>query len=247
LAQEKVLTSQDKVAIGLMHSMKDEKQQAWDILFPEAKAGNTDAMFHLGSLMARSPEYKDHMARAKTFFQAAAKKGHKGALAMLLNVEKQIELTTNGSPSIAGRSAKPTPKDLEQARRAKANYEQMTGRFVTTASITPVATVNVFITDETVYADSVADVAVKAKGRYGDRVAFRYFVVIDQKKWTPSETFKAHAAPRNLIGFEPDMNGQMARGLGVRRTPSIAIQTEAGRTLITSPAEINRELAGIMQ
>jgi hypothetical protein len=247
-AQEIELTSQEKVGIGLMHALKNEKKQAWEFLFPEAKAGNVDAMFHLGQLMSRSPEYKDHLQRAKTFFTAAAKLGHKGAQAMLLNVDKQLAMKSGTTPTIAGKSALPTPDNVMEARRFRANYEQSVGRFIDDSADNAQAKVHVFISNELAFADDVADLQVKAQSRYGDRVAFKYHVVIDQKTWKPSESFKPNSEPRNMIGFEPDMNGQQAIALGVRRTPAIAIETRSGtKKLISGPNQLNSELAGILE
>lgn len=244
------LTSQQKVGIGLMHALKNEKKQAWEILFPEAKAGNVDAMYHLGQLMARSPEFPDHLKKAQTFFSAADKKGHKGAKAMLAMVNQQIGLKSKTGPKmIGGKSALPTPVDMEKAKLALARQRALNGRFTTGATMVPPdATIHVFIKNEIPYADKIADMESVYKSRYGDKLQIKYYVVIDQSKWDQGLSFESNGTPNNMIGFEPDMNGEIARSKGVRQVPSIFIESKSGKKIhVQNPDQINSELAGIFQ
>ncbi len=101
-AAEKGPSEDQRVGEGLVLMLKGENQKAWDLLFPEAKAGNVTAMYHLGMMMMRATNTPDHLQRAKTFFEAAAKRGHKGSEAMLLQVQKSLAAATPGTlPSIA--------------------------------------------------------------------------------------------------------------------------------------------------
>jgi len=82
-AAEKGPSEDQRVGEGLVLMLKGENQKAWDLLFPEAKAGNVTAMYHLGMMMMRATNTPDHLQRAKTFFEAAAKRGHASRFATL--------------------------------------------------------------------------------------------------------------------------------------------------------------------
>lgn len=245
IADEVKLTSDQKVAIGVMHSAKGEKKQAWDILFPEAKAGNINALVHLGQLMVKSPEFPDHLERAEKYFSIAADRGHKGAAAMLVQVRRQLQLKGDApSRTIAGRSALPTPANVEEARAFRAEYQRNTGRFIGQSSASPEATVHVFVTDQIGFADSIADQESSLTGRYGNRLKFKYYVVLDRKTWRPGNSFKGQSDPRNMIGFEPDMDGQIARSFGLRQMPSIVLELANGNKKQINAQALNSELAG---
>lgn len=248
IAEEAKLTSDQKVAIGVMHSAKGEKKQAWDILFPEAKAGNVNALVHLGQLMVKSPEFPDHLERAEKYFSIAADRGHKGAAAMLQQVRKQMELK-GAAPTrtIAGRSALPTPANVEEARAFRAEYQRSTGRYIAASPSNPDATVHVFVTDQIGFADSIADQESSLTGRYGSRLRFKYYVVLDRKTWRPGNSFKGQSDPRNMIGFEPDMDGQIARSFGLRQIPSIVLELANGTKKQISAQNLNSELAGVIR
>jgi hypothetical protein len=244
IAEETKLTSDQKVAIGVMHSAKGEKKQAWEILFPEAKAGNVNALVHLGQLMVRSPEFPDYLERAEKYFSIAANRGHKGAAAMLEKVRQQLQLKDSApTRTIGGRSALPTPADIEKARAFRAEYQRSTGRYINQPPSEPGATVHVFVTNQIEFADSIADQESSLTGRYGNRLKFRYYVVVDRRTWRPGDSFK-EAAPRNMIGFEPDMDGQIARAFGLRQMPSIVLELANGSKKQISAQDLNAELAG---
>ena len=244
------LTSQEKVGIGLMHALKNEKKEAWAYLLPEAKAGNVDAMFHLGQLLLKSPEYEGHIKKAAQFFEAAAKRGHKGAAAMLENVRRQLAIQEGGAvPTIGGKSALPTPEDRAAAERFYRDYQQRNARFNSLESDAELKVViNVFVSSELDFADQVADLEPLLKGRYPDAVGFKYFMVLDQRTWKPGKNTPPDKEPKNLIGFEPDWNGETAMKMGVRSTPTIVLVTQAGKKIpVTRTNQLNTELARIME
>lgn len=248
IAEEAKLTSDQKVAIGVMHSAKGEKKAAWDMLYPEAKAGNINALVHLGQLMVKSPEFPDHLERAEKYFSIAAERGHKGAAAMLAQVRRQLQLKGDTpSRTIAGRSALPTPENVEEARAFRAEYQRNTGRFIGPSSARPEATVHVFVTEQIAFADSIADQESRLTGRYGQRLKFKYYVVLDRKTWRPGNSFKAQSDQRNMIGFEPDIDGQIARSFGLRQMPSIVLELANGTKKQISAQALNSELAGSLR
>lgn len=237
-----------RVGEGIMAALKGEKQKAWDILFPEAKSGNIIAMFHLGNLMLRSPEYPDNLARAAKFFKAAADRGHKGSAAMLAQVEGMIA-RKNGTPTIAGTSGVPLPKDIEGAKQAYARMQANVGRFVgELETVAPIATVKMFIADNASNAGDLVEISKDAKARFGDKVAFEYFVLIDQANWDPRRVFTPASAGVPLTGFRPDMNGVEARKYGVRSTPAIVLVPQQGKPkLISSAQSVITELSAVLR
>lgn len=241
-------TDDQRVGEGIMAILKGEKQKAWDILFPEAKAGNVIAMYHLGDLMLRSPEYPDNLSRAAKFFKAAAERGHKGSAAMLAQVEGMIA-KQGATPTIAGTSGLPVPKDIEGAKQAYARMQAQVGRFVGQPdSVAPLATIKMFITDNASAASDLVEIGKQAKARFGEKVEFQYYVLIDQGNWDPRKVFTPAASSLPLTGFRPDMNGDEARKYGVRSTPAIVLVPQDGQPKILSNAQaVISELSAVIR
>ena len=247
-AEEVKLTSDQKVANGVLHSAKGEKKEALAILLPEAKAGNTNAMVHLGQLMMKWPEYPNHLENAKKLFSKAAERGHKGALAMLKMVQEQEALMSpNSARKIAGRNALPTPEDIEKARAYRSEFEQNIGRYLSPSQSNQSATIHVFITDQMQFAESIAAQEPSINSRYGNQTKFKYYVIINRKTWRPGNTFIGQTNQANMIGFEPDMDGQIARSFGLRNTPSIILELASGTKKQITAQALNTELAGALR
>ncbi|WP_409286796.1 sel1 repeat family protein [Pseudomonas guariconensis] len=230
-----------------MAVIKGEKQKAWDILFPEAKAGNVVAMYHLGTLMLHSPEYPDNLVRAGKFFKAAADRGHKGSAAMLAQV-RNMQSLKGTVPTIAGRSGLPVSSDLERAKQALADMQASIGRYVQPPpSTTPSATVRMFISENSAAVSDLVDVETQAKARFGDKVDFQYFVVIDPSNWDPRRVFTPPKNPE-IRGFHPDLNGEEARKYGVTTTPAIVMTGPNGqRKFLASSQTVISELSAALR
>lgn len=248
MANEIEPTTDQRVGEGIMAVLKGEKQKAWDILFPEAKKGNVIAMYHLGDLMLKSPEYPNNLERAATFFKAAADRGHKGSAAMLSQVQGMLG-QRGQTPTIAGTSGVPVPTDIEGAKQAYARMQTQIGRFVgEQRSAEPAATIKMFITDNASIAADLVQVANDAKARFGDKVDFQYYVLIDQANWNPRRVFTPAASNLPLTGFRPDMNGSEARKYGVRSTPAIVLVPQKGQYKILSNAQsVITELSAVIR
>lgn len=248
LAESKKSSIDQRVGEGMMMVLKGEKEKAWNLLFPEAKAGNVVAMYQLGVLMMKSPEYENNLEKAKKFFSAAAERGHKGSAAMLLQVERMM--TASGElPSIAGMSGLPVPKDIEAAKEAYSRAQQQVGRFVgNLRSVAPKATIKTFISDNSTAIKDLVEIANQAKARFGDKVEFEYYVLIDQSNWDPKKVFTQANQSMPITGFRPDLNGVIARKYGVRTTPSIVLIPENGTPKILSDAQsVITELSSVIR
>jgi hypothetical protein len=237
-AEPPATTQDQRVGEGLMLSLKGEKQKAWDILFPEAKAGNVIAMYHLGTMMMRSTEYPDHLDRAKKFFSAAAARGHTGSAAMLKQIES-LTPNTNGPPTIGGASGVPLPKDIE-GQIAKFQGPQST--------VVPQATIKTFIADNVSSVKELVEISEQAKARFGDKVDFQFYVLIDPETWDPKNVFTQSSGSMPIVGFRPDMNGEEARKYGVRSTPSIVLIPEKGQhRILNNPQNVISELSSVLR
>lgn len=241
-------TTDQRVGEGIMAILKGEKQKAWDILFPEAKNGNVIAMYHLGDLMLRSPEYPNNLERAAKFFKAAADRGHKGSAAMLAQVQGMLG-QSGQTPTIGGASGVPVPTDVEGAKQAYARMHSQIGRFVgEQKTVEPLATIKMFITENASTAGELVQIANDAKARFGDKVDFQYYVLIDQANWNPRRVFTPAAGNLPLTGFRPDMNGSEARKFGVRSTPAIVLVPQKGQPRILSDAQsVITELSAVIR
>lgn len=248
LAEREGMSSDDMVGVGIMHSLKGEKKEAWEALFPEAKKGNVVAMFHLGQLMMTSPEFDNNLGKAEKFFSAAAKRGHKGSAAMLSKVRAQLVAQTPGAvPTIAGVSGLPSDDDIAKAKELMAQAEAKVGRFVEEPRSTEAKLeVQTFVSAGKQSIATIAQAADDLSARYGDDISFRYFVVIDQSTWDPKKVFDKPTGVRDLIGFEPDMDGVLARQYGIRNTPAIVIKQPNGKPRIVSADSLSSEISKIL-
>ena len=241
-------TADQRVGEGLMLVLKGEKEKAWNLLFPEAKAGNVIAMFQLGMLMVRSPEYDGNLEKARKFFSAAAERGHKGSAAMLAQVDGLIS-KQGATPQIAGASGVPVPKDIESAKLAFTKAQERVGRFVgDLQTTTPKATVKAFITDDASSLKDLIDIASKVQATFGDKVEFQYYVLISQAGWNPRKVFTSASKSLPVTGFRPDLNGAEAAKYGVRTTPAIVLVPEKGQPKILSGVQsVISELSSVIR
>ena len=242
-------TTQDqRVGEGLMLMLKGEKTNAWKVLFPEAKAGNVIAMYHLGMMMAKSPEYPDHLERSKRFFAAAAERGHKGSEAMLAQVNRMLS-QAGQPPSIAGTSGTPLPEELKAAKQAYATAKAKIGRFVgELPTAPPQVTIKAFITENAPSMKSLIATAQQAQATFGDKVDFQFFVVIDQAGWDPSTVFTPGMGSMPMTGFRPDLNGQEASRYGVRSMPAIVFIPENGKPrILASAQEVITQISSVLR
>lgn len=221
--------SQDqRISQGLKLLLQGERQEAWNILLPEANTGNVIAMYHLGVLMMKSPDVEDHLQKAGRFFSAAAERGHKGSAAMLEQVKGMLS-RAGGLQGIAATSGVPLPKDLEAAKRAYAQAQARLGRFVgELPSLPPQVTIKAFISENGPVIESLVTTAEQARTTFGEKVEFQFYVVIDQGKWEPRRLFDQQFGSLPLTGFRPDLNGMEAAKYGVQRTPAIVFVPDEG-------------------
>ncbi|MGE8063957.1 sel1 repeat family protein [Pseudomonas sp. NPDC089569] len=247
-AEQQPTTQDQRVGEGLMLSLKGEKEKAWNILFPEAKAGNVIAMYHLGVLMLRSTEYPDHLERAKKFFSAAADRGHKGSAAMLKQVEA-LMATAGAPPTIGGTSGIPLPKDIESAKAAYAKVQAQIAKFQgPQPTIPPQVTVKAFISDNSGTVKDLIEMSEQTKVRFGDKVEFQFFVLIDPETWDPKQVFTPASGSMPIVGFRPDLNGEEARKYGVRTTPAVVLVPENGNArIINNTHSLISELSMVLR
>ncbi|MDF9778817.1 sel1 repeat family protein [Pseudomonas baetica] len=247
-AEPSPTTQDQRVGEGLMLSLKGDKEKAWKILFPEAKAGNVIAMYHLGVLMLRSTEYPDHLDRAKKFFSAAADRGHKGSAAMLKQVEA-LMATDGAPPSIGGTSGVPLPKDIDSAKAAYARVQAQIAKYQgQQPTVPPQATVKAFISDSAASVKDLIEISEQTKIRFGDKVDFQFFVLIDPETWDPKRVFTPASGSMPMVGFRPDLNGDEARKYGVRTTPAIVLVPENGKPkFINNAQSVVSELSTILR
>lgn len=248
-AADKGPSEDQRVGEGLVLMLKGENQKAWDLLFPEAKAGNVTAMYHLGMMMMRATDTPDHLQRAKTFFEAAAKRGHKGSEAMLIQVEKTLAASTPGAlPSIAGLSGLPVPQDIEAARRQAEAMKKQLGRFVEPLrDVAADVTIKAFVADSSDAVKNIRYLADQAQARFGERVETQFFVIVDQEAWDPRKVFNQQSSQLPTQGFQPDLGGRIASEFGVRSTPALVLIPKDGKPrVLNNPASLLADLTSIL-
>jgi hypothetical protein len=247
-AAPEALTEDQRVGEGLMLILKGEKDKAWQILFPEAKKGNVVAMFHLGSMMMRSPEYPDYLERAEQFFNAAAQRGHAGSKVLLGQVETMLKKKSVGTPTlIAGVSGGPTPEQIADAKRRVEKYKNEVLRYTGYVEQVPYkATIKVFLPQSGESAESIYSTVSSLTSRFPDAIKVEYYVVIDPAAWKPDRSsLPASKIPPN--GFTPDFKGAIAATFGIKSTPAIVVAPAQGNAkVISDPNQLFSEMSNLL-
>lgn len=242
------LTEDQRVGEGLMLILKGEKDKAWEILFPEAKKGNVVAMFHLGSMMMRSPEYPDYLERAEQFLKAAAQRGHPGSKVLLGQVETMLKKKSAGTPTlIAGVSGGPTDEQIADAKRRVEKYKKEVLRYTGyVAQIPYKATIKVFLPQSGESVESIYSSVNSITSRFPDAIKIEYYVVIDPAAWKPDRTSVA-STKLPPSGFTPDFKGAIAATYGIRSVPAIVVAPAQGNAkLLSDPNQLISEITKLL-
>lgn len=248
-ANEQGPNQDQRVGEGMMLMLKGEKQRAWEVLFPEAKAGNVVAMFHLGTMMLKSPEYPDNLERAEKFFSAAAARGHEGSKALLAQVRQSLEAKKQGlPPGIAGASLLPTKEELAEAAARAEKYKQEVIRFTgLSPQIAPKVEVKAFLSDSSAAIEEMYEIAQGVKNKFGDSIKIEFIVVIDPGTWSPDKSQAPSISKVPPVGFQPDFGGRMAAQYGVRQTPALVVTPANGRPkVISNPQSLLSEISALL-
>ncbi|NVL48733.1 SEL1-like repeat protein [Pseudomonas syringae pv. actinidiae] len=225
-------TQSPELKQGLVAMRSGDKSKAWELMFPLAQAGDVQAMFYLGEMMLRSPEYGDNLERALKFFTVAAEKGHAGAKELVPRVKKMLVDAKSGSlPTIAGMSGTATKAEVDNANAKLAQYKAQVLRYtdaLTDAPDIPRIDLMVFIAKTDSTAERIYSVAQGLENQFGNKIKVRFYVVINPSDWKPeSAPIGGTKLPPN--GFTPDFKGQLAAQHGVRNLPSVVVVPPKGQ------------------
>lgn len=247
-ASNEPLSEDQRVGEGLMLILKGEKQKAWEVLFPEAKKGNVVAMFHLGSMMMRSPEYPDYLERAQQFYKAAAQRGHGGSKLLLSQVEDMLKKKANGAPTlIAGVTGGPTPEQMEEAKRRIEKYKNEVLRYTGYVEQLPAkVTIKVFLPQSGSTVESLYSQVSSMTDRFPDAVKVEYYVIIDPSTWQLDQDGVA-TTKIPPSGFTPDFKGTIAATYGIKSAPAIVLAPEKGNArVISNPNDLITEITKLL-
>ncbi|MFL1449113.1 hypothetical protein ACI77O_12030 [Pseudomonas tritici] len=234
--QPKRFVQSEELKAGLIALRTGDKAKAWELLFPQAKGGDVQAMFYLGEMMLRSPEYGDNLERAVKFFAVAASKGHAGAKEMVPRVQQMIaDKTSGGIPTIAGTSGLPTKADVASMNATLAKYKAEVLRYTDTVTDIgadlPRLEVMVFLAKTDATAERLYNITKGLENQFGTKIKTRYFVVINPAKWHAEGTPTGGTTlPPN--GFTPDFKGNLAAQHGVQKLPSVVILPPSGKATV---------------
>ncbi|MBJ2215990.1 MULTISPECIES: sel1 repeat family protein [Pseudomonas] len=219
---------------GLQAMRQGDKTKAWDLLFPQAQQGDVQAMFYLGEMMMRSPEYPDALERAMQFFTAAAARGHEGAKKLIPQVKRVIEQrTTGGVATIAGFSGTPSETEIAQAKARFEKYKQEVLRFTDTGSGMPRLEVLVFLDKADTATERMYRMSQSLEQQFGTKIHVKFFVVINPAVWKPDQT-PIGSTKVPPIGFTPDFKGQLAAQHGVYKTPAVVLIPPNGKSRVVT-------------
>lgn len=219
----------DEVKAGIEAMRKGDKAMAWELLFPEANKGDIQAMFYLGDMMLRSPEYADHLERAMKFFMVAGARGHEGAKTLIPQVKQLIEQKASGGlPSIGGASGMPTGKDLAEAKARFEQYSKEVLRFTDQLPSVPRLEVLVFLNHADAATERMYQLSQSLQQQFGQKIQVKFFVIINPADWKP-ESAPIGGTSVPPVGFTPDFKGQLAAQHGVHKAPAVVLLPPSGR------------------
>lgn len=234
--QPQRMAQSEELKAGLMAMRTGDKSKAWELLFPQAQAGDVQAMYYLGEMMLRSPEYGDNLERAVKFFTVAASKGHAGAKEMLPRVKKILAERTSGAlPTIAGANGVPSQADINTMQAKLAKYKAEVLRYTDVVTDIPAEMprieVMVFLAKTDATAERIYKMTQGLENQFGTKIKTRYFVVINPAQWQPEAPPTGGTAfpPK---GFTPDFKGNLAAQHGVRKLPSIVVLPPSGQAKV---------------
>lgn len=234
-AQSSTLAQSPELHKGLQAMRGGDKAKAWELMFPLAQAGDVQAMFYLGEMMLRSPEYGDNLERALKFFTVAAEKGHAGAKELVPRVKQMIVQTKSGAlPTIAGMSGTATKAEVDAANAKLAQYKAQVLRFtdiVTDAPAPPRIDVMVFIAKTDSTAERIYRITQGLENQFGTKIKVRFYVAINPAEWKP-EGAPTGGTSLPPTGFTPDFKGQLAAQHGVKRLPSVVVVPPEGKETV---------------
>lgn len=230
--EARTLTQSPELKQGLLAMRSGDKTKAWDLMFPLAQAGDVQAMFYLGEMMLRSPEYGDNLERALKFFTVAAAKGHAGAKELVPRVKEMLVQAKSGAlPTIAGMSGTATQAEVDKVNANLAKYRAQVLRYtdiVTEGPDIPRIDLMVFIAKTDSTAESIYSKTQALENQFGTKIKVRFFVAIDPSSWKP-ETAPVGGTKLPPNGFTPDFKGQLAAQHGVRRLPAVVVIPPKGQ------------------
>lgn len=243
--------AQDSLSAGLQSIREGNKTEAWHKLFPLAQQGNNAAMFFLGEMMVRSPEYPDHLERAKQFLNTAASRGHKGAAALLQQVDEIIKRQAQAlAPTIAGASGIPTDGDRAALQAAYEKYKNEVLRYTNVSHDMASGVkheLNVFLSQRDAGASTLYDELNKIMTDSKDVIKSNVFLVLDASSWNPDEKI-FNALPFTVGGVLPDWGGKIAAAHGAKSTPAYSISHPSGeRTTSYDLNQIRHKIQEISQ
>lgn len=250
-ASEKLhLDQSEQLKEGLVAMRQGDKTKAWELLFPQAQAGDVQAMFYLGEMMVRSPEYEDHLERAVKFFTVAAAKGHAGAKEMLPKVKEMlVNKQSGGLPTIGGASGVPTPDEIEQVNRQIARYKSEVLRFTNTltdTADTPRVEVMFFLSQADAATDRLYRLAQGLEEQFGNKIKTSFIVVINPSEWKP-DTPPIGGTSVPPSGFTPDFQGQMAAQHGITRLPAVVLLLPSGQSkVVTDLSSLSPQITSLL-
>lgn len=221
-------TLSPQVKEGVAAIRAGDKTKAWGLLFPEANKGDVQAMFYLGDMMLRSPEYGDHIERSISFFSAAAARGHTGAKELLNQAQSILAKKTAGTlPSIAGVSGMPTQQELATARARFDKYKREVLQY-TNGLNSDGLPVKVFLNYADLSTDRIYKLSKELETRFGKLINVQFYVVIDPAEWRPA----AGTSTIPPVGFTPDFKGLIAAKYAIGKPPAVVLTPTNGKPIL---------------
>lgn len=209
------------------------KQQAWALLYPLARdEGDSRSMMLLGQMLLNSPEIDDNSNKALRMFRAAANKGHPGAADLVEVARSQMEFSREAERRVANARTYYSQAERDFAKLQK----RLQDGFLDDDGSLYDAQVDVFIDGDSPVPSQVERL-ISSRLELRSSVLTRYHLVFDKSQIGRANPFSPAFSPPTK-GLEPDINGKMARKLGVSRFPAIVLRTSSSKT--PKPVSLNQ-------
>lgn len=223
LAQSVYQQASEQIANG-------QKQQAWNLLYPLARNDrDAKAMMMLGQMLLNSPEIADSEEKALRMFEAAEREGQRNASAFIEIAKNQQRF----SRQAAQRVSKARSYYAEAEREYERTQQLLKGGFIDgDANVYP-ARVDVFIDGDSALPVEVERLMNSRQALREDVLVYHH-LVFDRDQIGNANPFTSDFQPP-ASGLGPDIDGELARELGVTRLPALVIRTKDSR----SPRVVN--------
>jgi hypothetical protein len=209
-------TEEKLLYLGKDAITKNNQKKAVHYLLPLAKKGNTEAQYYLGALFVEAKNIKNNKHFARRLLNASANQGHKQAFLLLLQLDASEKAAESSKRLSIVKKGLPSNNQIAEIRKVEKKLNEKH-----TPIINPAFRVDIFVSNASKDLKSIIDHAENFKKLHPNKITFNYHLKINEV--SPYHTIDAQSHQIRIPpeGFNPDINGVLAKKYGVTLFPGI--------------------------